>query len=105
MMRRSAGSVLDLLPVALRLAREGAGLSAEEAAESADVSVQTIEHSERRGRPYPALETFFSLLESYGVGMRDLEDLLERAGQFPLEQRLDRLERKVAELEMRENDQ
>lgn len=67
-------------------------------------SPQTIENSERPGRPYPALEYLLGMFDAYGVSLRELEELLREEGGRQLRSEIEGLERRVAKLERRENE-
>jgi transcriptional regulator with XRE-family HTH domain len=98
-LRPPPATLLKMLPVALRSAREAAGLTVEEAAAATSLSTQTIENSERRGPSYPALENFFSLLDAYSISLRDFTELLREQNENELRNRLEKLEARVNTLE------
>jgi transcriptional regulator with XRE-family HTH domain len=98
-MRLTADKILTRLPGVLRNAREEEGLTVQQAAAATGFSPQTIENSERPGRPYPALEYLLGLLDAYGVSLRDLEELLREERGRQLRSHVEGLERRVAKLE------
>jgi len=98
-MRLTADKILRRLPAVLRSAREEAGLTVQQAAATTGFSPQTIEHSEKPGRPYPALEYLLGLLDAYAVSLRELEDLLREEGGRQLRSSIEELERRLTVIE------
>ena len=97
--RMNSEAILKMLPEVLRDAREAAGLTVQEAAVATGFSPQTIENSERRGRPYTSLDYFLGILEAYSVSFEDLEELLRLRRERQLREQLGKLETRVAALE------
>ena len=98
-MRPTGDILLKMLPAVLRSAREAAGLTVQQAAAATGFSPQTIENSEGPGRPYPALENFFGLLDAYSISLRDFEELIRVQSERELRNRLGKLEARVTALE------